>query len=192
MFRFLPQETMADPNVLASFERLMKGRYSYAQLSKNNPELADSRKTEMFYDVLRCVLNAESLPAGDAQIQAILADPRVTTALNATMDFQYTYVQLVKKTSETAETEKNNHWADVIESIKWAALVNLPVVGAVPVGSDAVPSDAIVAGQFLMVSQQASAAILALERQALTNQLAPANNQAGPLQGDTFDDIPSV
>jgi hypothetical protein len=187
MFRFLPQQTMADPNVNQSLQKLMRGRYSYAQLFKNNPELADSRKTEMFYDVVRCVLKAESLPAGDAQIQAILADPGVTAALNTIMDFQYTYVQLVKKTSETAETEKNNHWADVIERIKWVALANIPVVVAVPVA--AVPSDAIVAGQFLMVSQQAAAEILEIHKRALS---APAGQRVGPLPGNTFDDIPSV
>lgn len=195
MYRFVPQQTMADELVIDSFKELMKHRYSHAQLVKKNPELAGALKNEKCVAVVKSVLRAESLGDDDAQVQAILAAPDVTTSLTETMDFQYTYVQMVKNNPEKAETEKNNHWADVIESIKWAYLVHLPLMGAVavPAGAVSVPSNAIVAGRLLMVSQEASADVLELEAQAVTYQLAPALYETvQPRAGDTFDDIPSV
>ena len=195
MYRFVPQQTMANPLVIDSFKELMKHRYSHAQLATKNPELASALKNEKCVAVVKSVLRAESLGDDDAQVQAILAAPDVTTSLTETMDFQYTYVQMVKNNPEKAETEKNNHWADVIESIKWAYLVHLPLAGAVavPAGAVSVPSNAIVAGRLLMVSQEASADVLELEAQAVTYQLAPALYETVQSRaGDTFDDISSV
>jgi hypothetical protein len=195
MYRFVPQQTMANPLVIDSFKELMKHRYSHAQLATKNPELASALKNEKCVAVVKSVLRAESLGDDDAQVQAILAAPDVTTSLTETMDFQYTYVQMVKNNPEKAETEKNNHWADVIESIKWAYLVHLPLAGAVavPAGAVSVPSNAIEAGRLLMVSQEASADVLELEAQAVTYQLAPALYETVQSRaGDTFDDISSV